>query len=187
MRTDNFLDLNNKSVKERVTKVHFLPDFGGFVAEDKQHGVDDIGLPAPVGPHDAREALVEGPEDLLASVRLEPFVLDVSDDQSGPGVVHGQGRRRWRRDVDVSYPDAPLGQVVFLRVHQLLPVVGGHNFLYLNGSETKIYKEIYKDGRLALFMMTVMFENLHHIATHFSINFFGSLAPCLRRSSTISS
>ena len=106
-----------------------LPDLGGFVAEHEQHRVNHVGLPAPVGSDDAGETLVERSEDLLASVGLEPLVLDVGDDQPGARVVHGERWGRWRWDVDVVYPDSSLRNVVLLGVHQLLLVGGSHNLV----------------------------------------------------------
>ena len=57
----SFAALGNVRNEFRFQKA---PCLLGAEAEDEEHGIDDVGLAAAVGPHDAREALVEGPQHL---------------------------------------------------------------------------------------------------------------------------
>ena len=57
-------------------------DLTGFLPEDEEHGIDDIGLAATVGADDSRECLVEGADAVLTSVGFEVFDFDVTNDET---------------------------------------------------------------------------------------------------------
>ena len=69
---------------------------------------------------------MEGTEDLFSSVRLEPLILNVGDDQAGAAVVKSQGSKWGRGNVNVSDPDSALEIVFFLNVHRLFLVLRCH-------------------------------------------------------------
>mmetsp|Transcript_25247 Transcript_25247/g.42305 ORF Transcript_25247/g.42305 Transcript_25247/m.42305 type:complete len:330 (-) Transcript_25247:19-1008(-) len=50
--------------------------------KDEQHGVDDVRLPAPVGPNHRRKALMERPDALDTRIGLEVLKLHMRDDES---------------------------------------------------------------------------------------------------------
>ena len=105
-----------------------LPDLGSFVTKYKQHGINDVGFTRSIWTNNTCETLVEGPEDLLPRVGLEPLVLNVGDDEAGPAVVQGEGGQGRGRDVDVSDTDASLGDVLLLQLHWLLLILCHHSF-----------------------------------------------------------
>lgn len=57
-----------------------MSQFAGFEAEDKQDGINDIGLSIAVGTYDAVEMRIERSKSVLAEVGLEVVDFELMDD-----------------------------------------------------------------------------------------------------------
>ncbi len=60
-----------------------LPEFGAFEAEDKEHGVKDVGFTVTVGSNDASEMLMKRADDMAAEIRLEVEYFKMADFHEG--------------------------------------------------------------------------------------------------------
>ena len=79
------------------------------VAKDKEHGVDDVALAAPVGAHDGGEALVKRAQHLFARIRLEEVVLNVGYDQPKKRTFLGTWLINFENFIRMSVPYALVG------------------------------------------------------------------------------